>query len=591
MGVLERKSGIFERTWRTLALLCLLLASTACLAADKVSPIQGSWREARPGDTPAQVLAEAQAGQLHDFDPGRMQVFPTDAAGAWVVLRAAPPWIAEDRVLSIHTPSLGRVGLYDDKGRVQSAALEDFDAPFHGHGRLIFPLKAERSPTAPILLKFEPSPTLSGPVTFGLQNWPDFLRDDARWLVFATTCLAVMLAMAAMSICFALMLRDMTFAWYTGYLVCYALIQGIQTGYLFHPMEWASLSGFASGLGAAAVAVSVSFAALFLIRFADLSRYAPLLRTPVMALAVGMPLIVLLRISGIDLLAHTAQTLLNPILILGALLVLVATLFAAFSGSRHAWFFLAGWTPLLALTALCSAQMNGVLADAPWLPDMALAAGAFEAIVLSIGLADRALTIRRDRDHALVLADNDALTGVLNRRAWSEAARTMLESDDEKPLALLFLDLDYFKELNDCQGHAAGDRALVAVAGALRTELRPADVLGRYGGEEFIAMLDGVDQENAMHVATRLCRRVHRLELSVGPRGPLTISIGLAMRMPGDNLETLVERADAAMYAAKLGGRNRVMLESRQVPVAEPPISLRRVSDISKIRSSTERHS
>ncbi len=321
MGVLERKGGIVERSWRTLVWLCLLLAATTCVAADSVSPIEGAWREARPGDTPAQVLAEAKAGQLHAFDPARMQVFPTNDAGAWVVLRAAPPWIAEDRVLSIHTPSLGRVSLYDDKGKVQSAALEDFEAPFHGHGRLIFPLKAERSPAAPILLKFEPSPTLSGPVTFGLQNWPEFLRDDARWLVFATTCLAVMLAMAAMSICFALMLRDMTFAWYTGYLVCYALIQGIQTGYLFHPMEWASLSSFASGLGAAAVAVSVSFAALFLIRFADLSRYAPLLRTPVMALAIGMPLIVLLRISGIDVLAHTAQTLLNPILILGALLV------------------------------------------------------------------------------------------------------------------------------------------------------------------------------------------------------------------------------------------------------------------------------
>jgi diguanylate cyclase (GGDEF)-like protein len=585
MGWLQGSGFIIERSRRAMVWLCLLLATSAA-----ASPINGAWRLVHAGDKPAQVLAEAKAGELHAFDPSRMQVFPTDDAGAWVVLRHRPTVDLVDRVLSIHTPSMGSVSLYDEHGEpLTTTSLADFNAPVNGHGRLIFTLPASRLPETPILLKFEPSPTLSGPVTFSLQTWPDYARDDARWLAFATTCLAVMLAMALMATCFALMLRDLTFAWYTGYLLCYALIQGIQTGYVFHPMEWASLAEFASPLGGAAVAVSVSFAALFLVRFADLSRYAPLLRMPVMALAIGMPLIVLLRSSGIDVLAQTAQTLVNPILILGALLLLVAALFAAFSGSRHAWFFLAGWTPLLVLTALCSAQMNGMLADAPWLPDTALAAGAFEAIVLSIGLADRALTIRRDRDHARVLADNDALTGVLNRRAWSEAASTALATHADKPFALLFLDLDYFKELNDCQGHAAGDRALVAVATALRAELRPADLLGRYGGEEFVAMLHGVEQANALHVAVRLCRRVHRLDVAVGPSGLLTVSIGVAMRQDDDTVDTLVGRADEAMYAAKLQGRNRVVLESRlAVPVKLPaptPLPLPRRANETRARA------
>jgi diguanylate cyclase (GGDEF)-like protein len=130
-----------------------------------------------------------------------------------------------------------------------------------------------------------------------------------------------------------------------------------------------------------------------------------------------------------------------------------------------------------------------------------------------------------------------------------------------RPIALLFLDLDHFKLLNDYQGHNTGDRALVAVAKSLLAELRPGDLLGRYGGEEFVALLDGASAQQAMQVATRLCRRVHRLEIPVNKNAQLlSISIGVAMRQDGDDVESLVERADQAMYDAKLNGRNRVSL-------------------------------
>jgi diguanylate cyclase (GGDEF)-like protein len=161
------------------------------------------------------------------------------------------------------------------------------------------------------------------------------------------------------------------------------------------------------------------------------------------------------------------------------------------------------------------------------------------------------------------LADNDSLTGMLNRRAWSEQAGALLDESAGRPVALLFLDLDRFKLLNDQQGHRAGDRALIEVADALRAELRPADLLGRYGGEEFVAMLDGVVQEQAMQVATRLCRRVHRLEIPVNAEFLLSVSIGVAMRSSTDTIESLIERADQAMYQAKLGGRNQARLYER----------------------------
>lgn len=524
-------------------------------------------REVRPGDQPAEVLAEGAQRPFPSFDPTRLQILPNSPSGTWVIVRTPPPWTSAERVLSIRHPGLGAVSLYDGSTLVATTSLEDFGPPLHGHGRLIFNVPASIPASRPLLLKFEGGPAPAGAVTIAMDSWPDYLREDGSWMVFATGSFAVMMTMALMALCFALILRDMTFGWYAAYLVCYALIQGLRSGFVFHPLEMQSLAGMADSLGAAATALSVSFAALFMLRFARVDEYVPLLRTPVLSFAVVMPLLVVLRATGVGILVGMAQLLLQPLVLLGALLLLVAGALAAARGSRHAWFFLVGWTPLLILTALCGAQQQGMLAGAPWLPDAAIGMGAFEAIVLSIGLSDRALTIRHDRDRARQLADSDPLTGLLNRRAWTEAALEVLDQGLARPVAVLFFDLDHFKALNDRHGHAAGDQALVAVAAALRQELRPSDLLGRYGGEEFVALLQGVDRENAMQIATRLCRRVHRLDVHVSPADMLTVSIGVAMRTPADNVQSLVERADAAMYQAKLAGRNRAVCAGHTGPV------------------------
>ena len=524
------------------------------------TPLNGAWREVHAGDTPQTVMNEYRNGLLQSFNPSLLERFPHSAQGSWVVIAPQPPWDNSERVLTIYPSPLGAVTVYAND-KTQTLALDDFSAPTHGHGQLAWHVPVEQAASAPILLKFEPSASLSAPVRFQLLPWNDYLQQDAQWLVFASACFAVMLAMVLMAVCFALMLRDVTYAWYAGYIVCYALIQSIQTGFLFHPLEWGWLSGMVVMTGSAAVALSVAFAALFMTRFCELRRYASLLRVPIVALAVGMIQLVLMRCSHIAILIDVAQVLLNPLLMIGAMLLLIAAIVAAARGSRQAWFFLAGWTPLLLLTAMTSAQVNGALPELDWLNDASLAGGAFEALVLSLGLADRALRLRHDRDTVRVLADHDSLTNVLNRRAWSERASTLLASTPPRPTALLFLDLDHFKLLNDYQGHNTGDRALVAVAKALSAELRPADLLGRYGGEEFIALLDGTVAEQAMQVATRLCRRVHRLEIPVSESSQLlSISIGIAIRQDGDDVESLLERADQAMYDAKLNGRNRVCL-------------------------------
>ena len=556
MSFCNRQHPWFLRLLQAMMLCCLWMTG----AAGATTTIATHWREARPGDVPADILREASMRPLPSFDPERLQILPNAPSGTWVVVRTLPPWITGERVLSVRHPGLGAVSLYDENRLIATTSLDDFGTPLHGHGRLIFNIPASIPASRPLLLKFEAGAASPGAVTFDLSSWPDYLRDDGSWMVFATGCFAVMMTMALMALCFTLILRDMTFGWYAAYLICYALIQGLRSGFVYHPLELQALAGMADALGAAATALSVSFAALFMLRFAKVDEYVPLLRIPVLGFAVVMPVLIVLRATGVELLVGMAQLLLQPLVLLGALLFVVAAAIAASRGSRYAWFFLAGWTPLLALTALCGAQQQGMLAGAPWLPDAAIAAGAFEAIVLSIGLSDRALTIRHDRDRARELADSDPLTGLLNRRAWTEAAQAVLEQGLARPVAVLFFDLDHFKELNDLHGHASGDRALVAVAAALRHELRPSDLLGRYGGEEFVALLQGVDKENAMQVATRLCRRVHRLEMHIGSAEVLlTVSIGVAMRAPSDSVQSLVERADTAMYSAKLSGRNRAV--------------------------------
>ncbi|HEX3986797.1 MAG TPA: sensor domain-containing diguanylate cyclase [Acidobacteriaceae bacterium] len=154
----------------------------------------------------------------------------------------------------------------------------------------------------------------------------------------------------------------------------------------------------------------------------------------------------------------------------------------------------------------------------------------------------------------------DALTGLGNRRLFNERMRQewKLAQRLEFPLALLMIDVDYFKKVNDEQGHSAGDDVLRHLAGLLEHSTRESDTCVRYGGEEFAVILPATTQNQAEHLADVL-----REEIAVAPCGHqnVTVSIGVAACHAGhaaDTPEQLIQRADAALYAAKSAGRNRV---------------------------------
>lgn len=158
-------------------------------------------------------------------------------------------------------------------------------------------------------------------------------------------------------------------------------------------------------------------------------------------------------------------------------------------------------------------------------------------------------------------ARTDPLTGALNRLALAESiARELSRAQrNGRPLSLLMFDLDFFKQLNDRLGHQAGDAALKHVAAATLHQLRASDLLARYGGEEFVIVLPDTGKDRALDTAERLRRQVESLGIRSGNEASLTASYGVATYpADGDDFDSLVASADAALYNAKQAGRNRV---------------------------------
>ncbi|MEQ6916624.1 sensor domain-containing diguanylate cyclase [Halomonas aquatica] len=156
------------------------------------------------------------------------------------------------------------------------------------------------------------------------------------------------------------------------------------------------------------------------------------------------------------------------------------------------------------------------------------------------------------------LAYSDSLTGTWNRFRMEQAIDAELNAAErhDRPFAVLLLDIDYFKHFNDTQGHEVGDEVLVTLSRVLQNILRPTDLLGRWGGEEFLVLASDCDLIGGRHLAERLRQSAEALDL--GKLGSVTISVGVTIWRPGDTRKGLVARADQAMYQAKEGGRNRV---------------------------------
>jgi diguanylate cyclase len=161
----------------------------------------------------------------------------------------------------------------------------------------------------------------------------------------------------------------------------------------------------------------------------------------------------------------------------------------------------------------------------------------------------------------------DPLTGLGNRKYFDRSIDTAVRNAlaNGEPLSLLMFDIDHFKSFNDSYGHLTGDQVLRLVGMSLRQTIKGQDITARYGGEEFAVVLPNTGLRQALTVADHIRRAVMAKELrkkSTGEiLGRVTISVGVSMLKPGDDTDSLIERADACLYAAKRNGRNRVICE------------------------------
>ena len=158
------------------------------------------------------------------------------------------------------------------------------------------------------------------------------------------------------------------------------------------------------------------------------------------------------------------------------------------------------------------------------------------------------------------LAHTDALTGLANRRAAQEVLgrEVARAARYDRDLALLMLDIDRFKVLNDGHGHPVGDRVLVALAERLRAHVRASDLIARWGGEEFVVVAPETPMPFSLQLAEQLRAQIAKDPFLDGHL--ITVSAGVASFRPGDDVDALVARSDAAMYRAKEAGRNRVVV-------------------------------
>jgi diguanylate cyclase (GGDEF)-like protein len=226
-------------------------------------------------------------------------------------------------------------------------------------------------------------------------------------------------------------------------------------------------------------------------------------------------------------------------------------------------------------SATLVAEMRGWIPygpDAPsWAPvigrpgaEAVVAATVFVGMLMSISamLTARLVhTIRKHEAELEELSQRDALTHLYNRRHLLNRLETELARMRRgHALSVVMMDLDGFKRVNDRQGHVRGDALLVELSAALSGAVRETDVVGRYGGDEFLILLPDTELADAQLVADRVTSAIYQIGATFDPSAPVTASVGIALGEPSDSVRALVQRADENAYRAKQRGGNRVVV-------------------------------
>jgi diguanylate cyclase (GGDEF)-like protein len=437
---------------------------------------------------------------------------------------------------------------------------------FRGAHEAVFVIPGQLTSGQFVYAQIDPQGRGSEELSFSTSTLPKTLTRGAEHsrMIALTFGALVAMALAALLIWFVLsdklLLLYATLFWLQALYVAYLSGQGFEWPLLSYGLPVMSYTWNVTA------ALSGAAACLFVREIAELSSFSPRIYSVFGWLAVAFVLLTFANLAQLVGLGGVVAAIGNLVFVGAAVFTLVVAFLAWRRNNRAAGWFLIAWGLLEAFTIATAVRLlftdpegaEGLLYYG--LPLSMVAA----AVLIALGVADRLRDQRLALTDAERRAQTDPLTGVLNRRSLVERlnAACLRARARGLPIALLFIDLDHFKEINDTRGHPAGDACLRAIIGPIQTELRQSDIIGRYGGEEFVVILSSADAAAAEPIAERIRNRVADVRVEgFGEAIRLTCSIGVAT---SDTLgvwgEHLIARADAAVYAAKRSGRNRVQL-------------------------------
>ena len=497
------------------------------------------------------------------------------ASGGTLRLTTAADWPAQDvpvlvlRNLGSHTATLsvggrvvGRAGpqIEEGVGRFQARNAYFRLSPGMAAGTV---LEAQISPG---------TPTVVYPELHGIAAIQAEAIDRTR---FHTAVITVLLTMAAASLMLHLAARSRLVLLFAAYTFVQASYVAFATAEV---VTWPGLAGLQrfAYLGVMlSVALGGSGVALFV---RNLMRSQPQVRLAQRAIPWFLPGFAVIALAGIvgtvwPGLQPLTAGIGNVIVLLWSVFFMLTTVIAARQGSRAALLLAAGWG-LMWFATFARAEQFLRGSYSPVLDHLFPASIALAAVSMAFAIADQWRRQRQELRAARADAETDGLTGVLNRRAIETRLRVACADSQRSRhgIAVLFIDLDHFKAINDRHGHAVGDVCLQRAVGPIRAELRAGDRLGRWGGEEFVVLLAGADLAQARDVAERIRRRLADMTIPTAD-GPLRLTASIGVAALGQGITTadaLVHAADTAVYRAKGQGRNRV--ETALLPESMDPI-------------------
>ncbi len=485
--------------------------------------------------------------------------------GAW---RITPRPGVREPLLVFYHPYTARISVQEPPGatvRRQDIFSPHLD-PRYSRRALVFPLSGD----GPVHVKVEGA---RYPLRVAVEPGRAYAAADLWHVRLVLPAVGVVLGVSLAVLLFWAMLRDRVYLLYAGAMLFQLLYALCSYGEAY---AWPGLSVLArfgaQGIWAVGTLATILLVYLWL-DYAGLRKVTPRLAAAVRVVgAYGGGLTLVLLVSPWPADKAWFPDIANALFLLTNAIALVTLVVAWRRGQRHAAYVLIAWVPLLAFTMARALRFSVGERAEPWLEYGLPWVQAFTAVVLALGLADRMLTFRRERDRAKAHAERDGLTGVLNRGGIEHRLDwALIERERERmPVSLLFIDLDNFKQINDRHGHALGDACLRAVTRAVSEQFQYGDQLGRLGGEEFVLVLSGVELPAALRIAEQVGARIRRDCANVeGVAVAVTASIGAAQARDGDSVASLIARADQAMYAAKRAGGDRVMAEDAPERVPE----------------------